>query len=95
MTLRAPYEGLPATERSEALYARALGLIPAATQALAKGPGQFVRGVAPKYLARGKGARVLDVDGKTGADVTSAAVRSELGQLEKLRRVKTRLAETA
>jgi hypothetical protein len=53
--LLASHEGLPATERSEALYARALGLIPAATQTLAKGPGQ----------------------------------------LEKLRRVQTRLAETA
>ncbi|HVT57001.1 MAG TPA: aminotransferase class III-fold pyridoxal phosphate-dependent enzyme [Thermoanaerobaculia bacterium] len=58
----------PAIARSEALYARALGLIPAVTQTLAKGPGQYVRGVAPKYVARGKGAHVWDVDGNEYVD---------------------------
>ena len=33
-----------------------MGLIPAGTQTLAKGPGQYVNGASPKYLARGKGA---------------------------------------
>ena len=58
----------PIITSSDALYARALGLIPSATQTLAKGPGQFVRGVAPKYLQRGKGARVWDVDGNEFVD---------------------------
>jgi glutamate-1-semialdehyde aminotransferase len=70
---------LPRTFRSEALYARALGLIPAATQTLAKGPGQFVRGVAPKYVARGRGARVWDVDGNEFLDFSMAVGPLSLG----------------
>lgn len=54
---------------SDALYARATGLIPAHTQTLAKGPGQYVRGAAPKYLQRGRGARVWDVDGNEYVDL--------------------------
>ena len=72
-------EDLPRTFRSEALYARALGLIPAATQTLAKGPGQFVRGVAPKYLARGRGSRVWDVDGNEYLDFSMAVGPLSLG----------------
>jgi glutamate-1-semialdehyde aminotransferase len=53
---------LPSVSASEALWERARGLIPAGTQTLAKGPTQFVRGVAPKYLARGRGSHVWDVD---------------------------------
>ena len=52
---------LPNITESEALFARARGLIPAGTQTLAKGPTQFVEGVAPTYLARGSGCRVWDV----------------------------------
>ena len=59
---------LPGIERSDALWARAQGLIPAGTQTLAKGPTQFARGVAPKYLARGRGAHVWDVDGNEYLD---------------------------
>ncbi|HZF14066.1 MAG TPA: aminotransferase class III-fold pyridoxal phosphate-dependent enzyme [Thermoanaerobaculia bacterium] len=58
----------PTIERSDAWYTRALDLIPAATQTLAKGPGQYVRGVAPKYLERGKGCHVWDVDGNEYLD---------------------------
>ena len=58
----------PTITNSDALYARALGLIPAVTQTLAKGPGQYVRGVAPKYLLRGKGSHVWDVDGNEFID---------------------------
>src|SRR5260370_1325049 len=61
-------ESFPDIARSEAWYARAEGLIPAGTQTLAKGPGQYVRGVAPKYLARGKGCHVWDVDGNEYID---------------------------
>ncbi|MCA9975282.1 MAG: hypothetical protein KC413_06010, partial [Anaerolineales bacterium] len=53
----------PKITASDELYARAAGLIPAYSQTLAKGPTQYVNGVAPKYLQRGKGARVWDVDG--------------------------------
>ncbi|HVN75931.1 MAG TPA: aminotransferase class III-fold pyridoxal phosphate-dependent enzyme [Thermoanaerobaculaceae bacterium] len=52
----------PVIQESEKMYMRALDLIPAATQTLAKGPGQHVMGVAPKYLRRGAGAHVWDLD---------------------------------
>ncbi len=53
---------------SEMYYERALGLIPALTQTLAKGPGQYVRGVAPMYAASAKGAHLWDVDGNEFLD---------------------------
>ncbi|OOO02594.1 MAG: 3-aminobutyryl-CoA aminotransferase [Chromatiales bacterium USCg_Taylor] len=59
---------LPVIEQSNALWSRAQGLIPAGTQTLAKGPTQFSEGVAPKYLLRGKGVRVWDVDGNEYLD---------------------------
>ena len=59
----------PVIDESNALYARALGLIPALTQTLAKGPGQWVRGVAPKYVQRGRGGHVIDVDGNEYIDL--------------------------
>ncbi len=58
----------PSIEKSDALYERAAKVIPAGTQTLAKGPGQYVRGVAPKYLQRGKGSHVWDVDGNEYID---------------------------
>ena len=51
----------PTIEKSTDLYRRATGLIPAYTQTLAKGPGQYVNGVAPKYLQRAQGSHVWDV----------------------------------
>jgi glutamate-1-semialdehyde aminotransferase len=59
----------PEIGASDRLWARSQGLIPGGTQTLAKGPGQFVRGVAPKYLRRGRGARVWDVDGNEYLDL--------------------------
>jgi glutamate-1-semialdehyde 2,1-aminomutase len=70
---------LPNIAASQALWARASGLIPAGTQTLAKGPTQYVDGVAPKYLARGKGARVWDVDGNEFIDMTMAVGPVVLG----------------
>ncbi|HEY3251604.1 MAG TPA: aminotransferase class III-fold pyridoxal phosphate-dependent enzyme [Ignavibacteria bacterium] len=61
-------ENYPEITESDKLYARAAGLIPAFTQTLAKGPGQYVKGVAPKYLAKGKGSHVWDVDGNEYID---------------------------
>ncbi|MER3523305.1 MAG: aspartate aminotransferase family protein [Ignavibacteria bacterium] len=72
-------EHYPTITESDALYARALGLIPALTQTLAKGPGQYVRGVAPKYLVRGKGAHVWDVDGNEYIDYNMAIGPISLG----------------
>ena len=58
----------PVISQSDAWFSRANNLIPAGTQTLAKGPGQYVRGVAPKYLERGKGSHVWDVDGNEYLD---------------------------
>lgn len=58
----------PSISKSDELYNRALGLIPTVTQTLAKGPGQWVKGVAPKYLQKGKGSHVWDVDGNEYID---------------------------
>jgi glutamate-1-semialdehyde aminotransferase len=62
----------PRIDVSDALYARARRLIPAATHTLAKGAGQHVNGVAPKFLQSGKGAHVVDVDGNEFLDMTMA-----------------------
>ncbi len=65
-------ENYPDISESNKLYERSKGLIPAFTQTLAKGPGQYVNGVAPKYLKRGKNARVWDVDGNEYIDLNMA-----------------------
>ena len=52
----------PSITVSNELYERAVKIMTPVTQTLAKGPGQYVNGVAPKYVKRGKGARVWDVD---------------------------------
>lgn len=58
----------PSIEKSNALYNRAVGLIPSVTQTLAKGPTQWINGVAPKYLVKGKGSHVWDADGNEYID---------------------------
>lgn len=60
----------PPIRKSQELLHRAEGLIPACTQTLAKGPGQYVRGVAPSYVRRGKGAYLWDVDDNRYLDYT-------------------------
>jgi glutamate-1-semialdehyde 2,1-aminomutase len=69
----------PTITASDALYARAAGLIPAYTQTLAKGPSQYVRGFAPKYLSRGRGAHVWDVDGNEYIDYVMGVGPISLG----------------
>ena len=61
---------LPTITESQAWLARAEHRIPSATQTLAKGPGQHVRGVAPVFAQRGKGAHLWDVDGNEYIDYT-------------------------
>jgi glutamate-1-semialdehyde 2,1-aminomutase len=70
---------LPDISGSQALWQRATRVIPCGTQTLAKGPSQYVDGVAPKYLARGKGCRVWDVDGNEFIDLTMAVGPVVLG----------------
>ncbi len=72
-------EADPRIEHSNALWSRSRGLIPCGTQTLAKGPTQHVDGVAPKYLSRGRGARVWDVDGNEYLDMEMAIGPLSLG----------------
>ncbi len=58
----------PTITKSDEFYNRAVGLIPSVTQTLAKGPSQWIKGVAPKYLVKGKGSHVWDVDGNEYID---------------------------
>ena len=58
----------PSIKESDKLYNRAEGLIPSFTQTLAKGPVQWVKGIAPKYLVKGKGSHVWDADGNEYID---------------------------
>lgn len=58
--------------KSDALWAKAINLIPCGTQTLSKAPNQFIDGVSPKYLAKGKGAHVTDVDGNDYIDYPMA-----------------------
>lgn len=58
----------PDITKSLELLKRAEGLIPAYSQTLAKGPGQYVKGVAPVYAAKAKGTHIWDVDGNEYLD---------------------------
>jgi len=54
------------------LKVRAQRLIPSCSQTFSKGPSQFVQGVAPVFLARGRGSHVWDVDGNEYIDYPMA-----------------------
>ncbi|MCX7876777.1 MAG: aminotransferase class III-fold pyridoxal phosphate-dependent enzyme [Melioribacteraceae bacterium] len=69
----------PSIENSNQLYEKALNLIPSVTQTLAKGPTQWVKGIAPKYLLKGKGSHVWDVDGNEYIDYMMAVGPLSLG----------------
>ncbi len=69
----------PDIKQSDKYYKIALDLIPCTTQTLAKGPQQNVKGVAPKYLQRGKGSHVWDVDGNEFIDYQMAIGPLSLG----------------
>ncbi len=72
-------EDFPEITKSDELYAIAEKLQKPVTQTLAKGPGQFTKGVAPKYIQRGKGSHVWDVDGNEYLDYNSAIGPISLG----------------
>jgi glutamate-1-semialdehyde aminotransferase len=62
----------PPIAASQALWERALRVIPTGTQTLSKAPSQFVDGFSPKFLRRGKGCHVWDVDGNEYIDYPMA-----------------------
>lgn len=67
-------------EKSKELLERAEKVIPRAAQTLSKAPDQFVRGVSPYAIERGKGCRVWDVDGNEYIDLASSLGAIVLGQ---------------
>lgn len=69
----------PDITESDKLYQRALKVQKPVTQTLAKGPGQFTNGVAPKYLVKGKGSHVWDADGNEYIDFNAAIGPVSLG----------------
>ncbi len=58
---------------------RAANVIPGAAQTFSKGANQHVRGVAPVFLAKGKGCRVWDVDGNQYIDYIQGLLPNILG----------------
>ena len=64
---------------SNALWKRGQSSIPCGTQTLGKSPIGFIEGVAPKYLRRGKGGRVWDVDGNQYIDCWLACLPVTFG----------------
>ncbi|MDX2196535.1 MAG: aminotransferase class III-fold pyridoxal phosphate-dependent enzyme [Cytophagales bacterium] len=72
-------QNLPDISKSDHWYARATQCMIPVTQTLAKGPGQWTKGVAPKYIQKGKGSHVWDVDGNEYIDYTMAVGPVSLG----------------
>ena len=66
-------------EQSLALKKRAIEKIPSCSQTFSKCPTQFIQGVSPVFLQRGKGARVWDVDGNEYLDFSMALGAVMLG----------------
>ena len=65
--------------KSEEFWKRACKVTPAGTQCYSHGPTQFVGGASPKFIVRGKGCTVWDVDGNEYLDLTSGGYPSILG----------------
>lgn len=72
-------EDYPVIAESNKLYERAQPIMTPVTQTLAKGPGQYINGIAPKYLKKGKGSHVWDVDGNEYLDYNMAIGPLSLG----------------
>jgi glutamate-1-semialdehyde aminotransferase/spore coat polysaccharide biosynthesis protein SpsF (cytidylyltransferase family)/predicted dehydrogenase len=66
-------------EKSKAWLERAEKVIPGSSQTFSKGANQHVRGVAPMFLAKGKGCRVWDVDGNEYIDYIQGLLPNILG----------------
>ncbi len=64
---------------SQAWLERAKKVIPGCAQTFSKGHTQYVQGVAPVFLQRGKGCRVWDVDGNEYIDYVQGLLPNILG----------------
>lgn len=69
----------PDISNSDELYRGALEIMPPVTQTIAKGPGQYVNGVAPKFAERGKDGHIWDVDGNEYIDYSMGIGPLSLG----------------
>jgi glutamate-1-semialdehyde aminotransferase/spore coat polysaccharide biosynthesis protein SpsF (cytidylyltransferase family)/predicted dehydrogenase len=65
--------------KSDEWYERADRVIPGRAQTFSKGSNQHVRGVAPIFLAKGKGYKVWDVDGNEYIDYIQGLLPNILG----------------
>jgi glutamate-1-semialdehyde aminotransferase/spore coat polysaccharide biosynthesis protein SpsF (cytidylyltransferase family) len=65
--------------KSQEWFKRASKVIPGAAQTFSKGYSQYVQGVAPIFLERGKGCRVWDVDGNEYVDYVQGLLPNILG----------------
>jgi len=65
--------------QSQAWLERAKKVIPGCAQTFSKGYTQYVQGVAPVFLQRGKGCRVWDVDGNEYIDYVQGLLPNILG----------------
>ena len=65
--------------QSQAWLERAKKVIPSCAQTFSKGHTQYVQGVAPVFLQRGKGCRVWDVDGNEYIDYVQGLLPNILG----------------
>jgi len=83
------------TTQSQAWLARSRKVIPGCAQTFSKSNNQYVQGVAPVFLQRGKGCRVWDVDGNEYIDYVQGLLPNILGYAneEVNRTVSAQLAE--
>lgn len=76
-------EGIPypkrSLEKSRELFERSRRVIPGCAQTFSKGYTQYVQGVAPIFLQKGKGCRVWDVDGNEYIDYIQGLLPNILG----------------
>lgn len=70
-------------KKSNRLYKKVIEIIPGGSQTFSKSVTQFVNGFAPKFLDRGKGAYVWDLDGNKFLDYIMACHPMILGYSDK------------
>ena len=66
-------------DNTEKLYARALKVIPTASQTFSKSAQSYVKGASPLFAKRGEGARIWDVDGNEYIDYVMGLLPVILG----------------
>lgn len=69
-------------KKSQAWFARSQKVIPLASQTFSKSYLQYVQGVSPLFLQKGKGYRVTDVDGNEFIDYVQGLLPNILGYCE-------------